>query len=70
MSDVSIWTATALEDPKRRQIITLLEEKPRTASELCACFDGARFAAIKHLQVLEQRFKPFVEKGIPYQHNP
>jgi DNA-binding transcriptional ArsR family regulator len=67
MSDVSIWTA--LPDPKRCQI-TLLEKKPRTTSELSSNFDVSRFAVMKHLKVLEQRFKPFVEKGIPYQHNP
>lgn len=68
MSDVSTWTA--LSDLKRRQIITLLEEKPRTTSELSSNFDVMRFAVMKHVKVLEQRFKPFVEKGIPYQHNP
>ena len=47
----SIWTA--LSDPKRRQIITLLEEKPRTTSELSAFFDVSRFAIMKHLKVLE-----------------
>jgi DNA-binding transcriptional ArsR family regulator/uncharacterized protein YndB with AHSA1/START domain len=52
MSDVSIWTALA--DPKRRQIITLLEEKPRTTSELSSHFDVSRFAVMKHLKVLEQ----------------
>jgi DNA-binding transcriptional ArsR family regulator/uncharacterized protein YndB with AHSA1/START domain len=52
MSDVSIWTA--LSDPKRRQIITLLEEKPRTTSELSSNFDVSRFAVMKHLKVLEQ----------------
>ena len=50
--DVSIWTA--LGDPKRRQIINLLEEKPRTTSELCTYFDVSRFAIMKHLKVLEQ----------------
>ena len=52
MSDVSIWTALA--DPKRRQIVTLLEEKPRTTSELSSYFDVSRFAVMKHLKVLEQ----------------
>ena len=47
-----IWTA--LSDPKRRQIITLLEEKPRTTSELSTFFDVSRFSIMKHLKVLEQ----------------
>ena len=52
MSEISIWTALA--DPKRRQIVTLLEEKPRTTSELSSYFDVSRFAVMKHLKVLEQ----------------
>jgi DNA-binding transcriptional ArsR family regulator len=52
VDDVSIWTA--LGDQKRRQIIKLLEEKPRTTSELCTHFDVSRFAVMKHLNVLEQ----------------
>ncbi|MFN2117207.1 MAG: metalloregulator ArsR/SmtB family transcription factor [Candidatus Promineifilaceae bacterium] len=52
LDDVSIWTA--LGDSKRRQIINLLEEKPRTTSELCTYFDVSRFAIMKHLKVLEQ----------------
>lgn len=52
MSDSSIWAALA--DAKRRQIINLLEEKPRTTSELCESFDVSRFAIMKHLKVLEQ----------------
>jgi DNA-binding transcriptional ArsR family regulator/uncharacterized protein YndB with AHSA1/START domain len=50
--DISIWTALA--DPKRRQIINLLEEKPRTTSDLSKYFDVSRFAVMKHLKVLEQ----------------
>jgi DNA-binding transcriptional ArsR family regulator len=49
MTDVSIWTATA--DPKRRQIIILLEEKPRTNIELSTHFDVSPFAVKKHLKV-------------------
>ena len=52
VDEVSIWTALA--DPKRRQIINLLEEKPRTTSELSTYFDVSRFAVMKHLKVLEQ----------------
>jgi DNA-binding transcriptional ArsR family regulator len=52
MSDVSIWTALA--DPKRRQIVMLLEEKPQTTSELSSHFDVSRFAVMKHLKVLEK----------------
>lgn len=51
--DVLIWSALA--DSKRRQIINLLEEKPRTTSDLSECFDDvSRFAIMKHLNVLEQ----------------
>ena len=50
--DVVIWTALA--DSKRRQIINLLEEKPRTTNELSKFFDVSRFAVMKHLKVLEQ----------------
>ncbi|MEM7119532.1 MAG: metalloregulator ArsR/SmtB family transcription factor [Chloroflexota bacterium] len=50
--DISIWAALA--EPKRRQIINLLEEKPRTTSELSEFFDVSRFAVMKHLKVLEQ----------------
>ncbi len=52
LDDVSIWTALA--DPKRRQIINLLEERPRTTSDLSQYFDVSRFAVMKHLKVLEQ----------------
>ena len=50
--DISIWTALA--DSKRRQIVNLLEEKPRTTSDLSEFFDVSRFAIMKHLKVLEQ----------------
>ncbi len=50
--DVTIWTALA--DPKRRHIISLLEEKPRTTSQLSESFDVSRYAVMKHLKVLEQ----------------
>lgn len=52
LDDTSIWAALA--DSKRRQIITLLEEKPRTTSTLSEFFDVSRFAVMKHLKVLEQ----------------
>lgn len=52
LDQVTIWTALA--DPKRRQILALLEEKPRTTSELIQHFDVSRFAVMKHLKVLEQ----------------
>ena len=51
-NDLSIWTALA--DSKRRQIINLLEEKPRTTNEISEFFDVSRFAVMKHLNVLEQ----------------
>ncbi len=51
-NDLSIWTALA--DSKRRQIINLLEEKPRTTNEISEFFDVSRFAVMKHLNVLEE----------------
>jgi DNA-binding transcriptional ArsR family regulator len=50
--NISIWTALA--DPKRRQIISLLAEKPRTTTNLTEFFDVTRFAIMKHLNVLEE----------------
>lgn len=50
--DVTIWSALA--DTKRRQIVNLLEEKPRTTSELSKYFEVTRFAVMKHLTVLEK----------------
>ena len=47
-----VWRA--LFHPKRRQIIRLLQEKPRTTGELSNFFDVTRFAVMKHLRVLEQ----------------
>lgn len=47
-----VWTA--LSDEKRRLILTLLSEKPRTTSELSEYFDVSRFAVMKHLNVLEE----------------
>jgi DNA-binding transcriptional ArsR family regulator len=52
LDEVTIWVALA--DPKRRQIINLLEEKPRTTSDLSKYFDVSRYAVMKHLKVLEQ----------------
>jgi DNA-binding transcriptional ArsR family regulator len=52
IGNVSIWTALA--DSKRRQIISLLAEKPRTTNNLTEFFDVSRFAIMKHLTVLEQ----------------
>ena len=49
---IPIWTALA--DAKRRQIISLLAEKPRTTGELCDHFEVSRFAVMKHLKTLEQ----------------
>lgn len=49
---IPIWTALA--DAKRRQIISLLAEKPRTTGELCDYFEVSRFAVMKHLKTLEQ----------------
>lgn len=51
-NDVSLWAALA--DSKRRQIISYLEEKPRTTSELSQYFDVSRYAVMKHLNVLEK----------------
>lgn len=51
-NDLSIWTALA--DSKRRQIINLLEERPRTTNEISEFFDVSRFAVMKHLNVLEE----------------
>ncbi len=50
-ANISLWDIYS--DPKRRQILQLLMEKPRTTSELCAHFDVSRFAVMKHLKVLE-----------------
>jgi len=47
-----IWNALA--EVKRRQILELLEERPRTTSELCEFFDVSRYAVMKHLNVLEE----------------
>ena len=47
-----IWNALA--EAKRRQILELLEERPRTTSELCEFFDVSRYAVMKHLKVLEE----------------
>lgn len=52
MGNISIWTALA--DSKRRHIISLLAEKPRTTTNLTEFFDVSRFAIMKHLTVLEQ----------------
>ncbi len=51
IGNTSIWTALA--DSKRRQIIRLLAEKPRTTNNLTEFFDVSRFAIMKHLKVLE-----------------
>ena len=48
----TLWQALA--HPTRRQIIQLLQDKPRTTSELCRFFAVSRFAIMKHLKVLEQ----------------
>jgi DNA-binding transcriptional ArsR family regulator len=45
-----LWKA--LSDPKRQQIISLLQERPRTTGDLCSHFDVSRFAVMKHLNVL------------------
>ena len=47
-----IWNALAA--VKRRQILELLEEQPRTTGELCEFFDVSRYAVMKHLNVLEE----------------
>lgn len=52
MENTSIWTALA--DSKRRRIISLLAENPRTTNNLTEFFDVSRFAIMKHLNVLEQ----------------
>ncbi|MDX1415408.1 MAG: metalloregulator ArsR/SmtB family transcription factor [Candidatus Promineifilaceae bacterium] len=52
MDLVPLWKALA--DTKRRRIIHLLGEKPRTTSEISAYFDVSRFAVMRHLKVLEQ----------------
>lgn len=50
-SNTSLWDIFS--DPKRRQILHLLMEKPYTTSALCTHFDVSRFAVMKHLKVLE-----------------
>lgn len=52
MENTTIWTALA--DSKRRRIISLLAETPRTTNNLTEFFDVSRFAIMKHLNVLEQ----------------
>lgn len=47
-----IWAA--LSDPKRRKIISLLQDQPLTTSDLCAHFEVSRYAVMKHLKVLEK----------------
>lgn len=47
-----IWKA--LSDPKRRRMLDLMQEKPRTVGDLCAVFEKThtRFAVMKHLGIL------------------
>ena len=47
-----LWKALA--DPKRRLIIQILQDGPRTTSEISNHFDVSRFAIMRHLKVLEQ----------------
>lgn len=47
-----VWKA--LSDPTRRKILDLLNQNPRTTSELAASFQLSRFAVMKHLAVLEE----------------
>lgn len=46
----------ALADGRRREILDLLKEKPRTTGELCAHFAGAldRCTVMQHIGVLER----------------
>lgn len=51
-NDTPFWKALA--DPRRRLIVDLLREKPRTTGELCRLFgDVSRFAVMKHLNILQ-----------------
>lgn len=54
MTDENITIWAALADAKRRDIVNLLQEKPRTTGEISEHFDVSRFAVMKHLKVLEQ----------------
>jgi DNA-binding transcriptional ArsR family regulator len=47
-----VWKA--LSDPTRRRILDLLNQSPRTTSDLSASFQLSRFAVMKHLAVLEE----------------
>lgn len=50
------WVFKALADSRRREILDLLKEAPRTTGELCARFAGSldRCTVMQHIGVLER----------------
>jgi uncharacterized protein YndB with AHSA1/START domain/DNA-binding transcriptional ArsR family regulator len=48
----AVWSALA--SPKRRRILDLLRDGPRTTGQLAEAFEVSRFAVMKHLGVLEE----------------
>jgi DNA-binding transcriptional ArsR family regulator len=46
----------ALGDPRRRRILDMLKERPRTTGELCAAFEDGldRCTVMQHIRVLER----------------
>ncbi|WP_369250265.1 ArsR/SmtB family transcription factor [Streptomyces sp. R41] len=57
-------TLSALADPTRRQIVELLQQRPRRAGELVAAFDVSAPSISRHLRVL-RRSGLVTESGIP-----
>jgi DNA-binding transcriptional ArsR family regulator len=47
-------TFAALADPVRRQVVKMLQERPRRAGEIAAAFDVSGPAISKHLRVLRR----------------
>src|SRR5687767_2447885 len=58
-------TLLALADPVRRQVVQMLQERPRRAGEIAAAFDVSGPAVSKHLRVL-RRSRLIVETGDPH----
>ena len=55
-------TFAALADPVRRQVVKMLQERPRRAGEIAAAFDVSGPAISKHLRVL-RRSRLIAETG-------
>lgn len=53
----------ALADRRRREILDLLKDEPKTTGEICAAFDGLdRCTVMQHLGVLERADLVFTQK--------